>query len=245
MDALTHMLKEAAKLEKAGEVHGWSVKTIDNSVLPDGVGNEVLVVDCTAVRGQEVIRIWWEDKHLIEAPTYQLAGHEMKLRNASACVQQMAKVPNFERAARKTKAKKDAGLSSENLQPDPDTLPWEYIEAATDAEILRACYAKNVVWINEITGETQTDVIVRSSDAALRKGNFNSTNYHISRSSSGRVIINFLGVFGYRSVAIDTILRVGSSQEAADRIAKEMIALEKQERSDRIKKLDKQDKAMR
>jgi hypothetical protein len=240
MDALSHMLREAGKLEKAGAEHGWDVRTLD-STTSEGV----VLVDCTARRGQEVINIWWENKRLLEAPTYKLAGHEVKLRNASACVQQMAKAPNFEKAARKTKARQSNGDGSAELEPAPETLPWMYLEDPTDGEILKACYASTIVWINGVTGEAETDVVVRSPDAGNRKGNFNKTNYHISVSSSGRKILNFLGVFGYRSVALDTILRVGTSREAAERTTKHLLDLEQKERKDRNKQYDKMDKAMR
>lgn len=225
VDARTHMLREAAKLERAGAEHGWQVITKDESDGRGGV-ETVVVVTCVATRGQEVISIWWENKHLLEAPLYKLAGREIKLRNASACVQQMAKKPDFEKAARAAKSAKRRGLDAEDVTADPESLPWVYLGSdATDAEILRSCYAKTIVWKNSITEEVETDVIVRSSDASLRKGNFNSTNYHITVSSKGRRILNFLGALAYRSVALDDVLRIGTNEEAAERVRAEMIKL--------------------
>lgn len=232
MDALTHMLKEAGKLEVAGAEHGWEVKTTHS----DG---DVITVECVATRGQEVVSIWWEDKHLIEAPKYTLAGYEIKLRNASACVQQMAKAPNLERAARKTRIRQMAGDVTEDLTPDYSTMPWHYLDDPTDAAILKACYAKTIVWVNRITQQPQTDVIVRSPDAKLLLGNFNKNNYFISRSSTGREIINFLGVFGYRAVAFDTVLRVGSSRDAAERTVQEILKQHAAEEKDKDKKWQK------
>jgi len=251
VDALTHMLREAGKLQKAGEAHGWDVKVTDTT---DGQhGTETLRVDCVATRGQEVISIWWEDKKLLEAPTYQLAGREIKLRNASACVQQMSKKPDFEKAARKAKVRRRRGRDDfEDVKADDNTLPWKYFQdenhpdyidpelledlGGLDKQILRACYARTIVYRNSLTNEVCTDVVLRSSDASLRKGNFNSTNYHISRSSSGREILNFIGVFGFRSVALDSILRVGTSDEAAERTRKHLLAVaagdEKDQRKD-------------
>jgi hypothetical protein len=236
MDALSHMLKEAGKLEKAGEAHGWSVKTTDNSAAFFRGDVGFVRVDCVSIRGQERISIWWENKRLVEAPVYELAGAVNKLRNASACVQQMAKTPDFEKSARKTRAARRRGIEAEEVTADPETLPWEYLpEDYTDADILRACYAKTVVWRSTTTGEVETDVVVRSMDAERRTGNFNSTNYHISRSSTGRMILNFLGVLGYRSVAFDTILRIGSSEEAARRTQEEMLKLARAAEDDKEK----------
>jgi hypothetical protein len=245
MDALSHMLKEASKLEKAGAEHGWEVKTTHNvpdMAMPDFDGADtltVIVVDCVATRGQETVSIWWENKHLVEPPKYVLAGYEVKLRNASACVQQMAKPPNLERAARKTKLRQMAGEETDDLTPDPASLPWKYLDDPTDKEILRACYARTIVWTNSITERAVTDVVVRSINPKLRTGNFNSNNYHITRSSSGRMIINFLGVFGFRSVALDKVLRVGSSQEAADRTTKELLKQAAAEEEDKARKWQK------
>lgn len=233
MDALTHMLGQANKLEKAGAEHGWSVTTEDEEI--DGK----LYLHCNAIRGQEEIYIWWVDKNLTEAPTYKLAGHEIKLRNASACVQQMAKPPDYERAARKTKKKQQQGWYVEALEPDPDSLPWHYLPDPTDAEILKACYARTIVWINQITERAETDVIVRSPDAGRRLGNFNSENYFISVSSKGRKIINFLGIFGYRAVALETVLRIGTSGEAADRATKAILKQAAAEEEDKQKKWNK------
>jgi fructose-specific phosphotransferase system component IIB len=223
MDARTHMLREAAKLERAGEEHGWTVKVNENSNGHAGI-ETVLVVDCVATRGQETISIWWENKRLLEAPKYTLAGNQTKLRNASACVQQMAKRPDFEKAARKTRTKKRSGEVSQDIERE--RMPWEDLpDGYVDADILRMCYAKTIVYKNGVTGEVLTEVVVRSSDASLRKGNFNSRTYHISRSSEGREILNFLGVFGFRSIALDSILRVGTSEEAAERTRKHLLEI--------------------
>lgn len=238
MDARTHMFREASKLERAGEEHGWSVKTSDESNGHAGI-ETVVVVTCVATRGQETIKIWWENKRLLEAPVYVLAGREVKLRNASACVQQMAKAPDFEKSARRAKALRRKGEEAADVQPDPDSLPWIYLEDPTDQDILRACYAKSIVWRNQITREVETDVIVRSSDALNKKGNFNANNYHISISSAGRQILNFLGVFGFRSVAFDSVLRIGSSEEAAERTRKHLLDLVAESEKDKKKIVNK------
>lgn len=243
VDAITHMLREAGKLEKAGREHGWEVKTTQNTNGRDGTAT-VIIVECVATRGQEVISIWWENKRLLEAPKYVLAGREIKLRNASACVQQMAKKPDFEKAARKARTKRQCGEDSLDLGPAPETLPWVFLrdpenpmyvppEDSIDSDILRICYAKTVVYKNNTTGEVLTDVIVRSSDASRRLGNFNSNTYNISRSSSGREILNFLGVFGFRSIALDCILRIGSSEEAAERERKHLLEIARAEEKDK------------
>lgn len=220
MDAITHMRREAGKLVAAGEAHGWEVKVTEDSNGHAGTAT-VEIVTCVATRGQEVISIWWENKRLLEAPKYTLAGREIKLRNASACVQQMAKQPDFERAARKTKRNTEV---VQDIQQE--RMPWEDLpDGWDDKDILRMCYAKTIVYKNNITDEVQTEVVVRSSDAVLRKGNFNSKCYHISYSSKGRAILNFLGVYGFRSIALDQILRVGTSEEAAERTRKQMLEL--------------------
>lgn len=231
MDAITHMLREAAKLETAGEEHGWNVDVKEESNGRDGIAT-VQIVTCVATRGQETISIWWENKRLLEAPTYSLAGRVVKLRNASACVQQMAKKPDFEKAARKSKRRD--GEVSQDIQRE--RMPWEDLpDGFVAADILRLCYAKTIVYKNSITGAVLTDVVVRSSDASLRKGNFNSKTYHISVSSTGREILNFLGVFGFRSIALDQILRVGTSEEAAERTRKHLLELAKAGESEKDK----------
>lgn len=232
------MLKEAGKLEKAGAEHGWLVATKDESNGHAGT-ETVITVTCVATRGQEVISIWWENKRLLEAPTYTLAGRVVKLRNASACVQQMAKAPDFEKSARRIKALKRKGLNTQDVEPDPDSLPWIFLEDPSDKDILRSCYAKSIVWRNQTTNEVETDVIVRSSDAFNKKGNFNASTYHISTSSTGRRILNFLGVFGFRSVAFDTVLRIGTSEEAAERTRKHLLELVAQSEKDKKKIVNK------
>lgn len=234
VDAITHMRREAAKLETAGEAHGWSVKVTEDSNGQDGTVT-VETVTCVATRGQETISIWWENKRLLEAPKYVLAGREIKLRNASACVQQMAKKPDFEKAARKARVKQRT--SGEVLQDiQQERMPWEDLpDGWTDQDILRMCYAKTIVYKNSITEEVLTEVVVRSSDASLRKGNFNTKCYHISYSSAGRQILNFLGVFGFRSIGLDQILRVGTSEEAAERTRKQLLELVKDDDKTREK----------
>jgi hypothetical protein len=173
----------------------------------------------------------------------------------------MSKAPDFEKAARKTRAAKRRGTELEEVTADPNTLPWRYLRdpnhplyvddeslaelGGLDKQILRACYAKTIIWRNGQTGDVETDVIVRSQDAARRTGNFNSITYHISRSSEGREIINFLGVLNFRSVALDAILRIGTSEEAAAKTQAEMLKLaeaaEKEKKSivkKAVKKID-------
>lgn len=230
MDAVTHMRREAAKLETAGAAHGWQVKVTEESNGQNGIAT-VFVTTAVATRGQEVISIWWENKRLLEPPKYVLAGRELKLRNASACVQQMAKKPDFERAARKTKRNTEI-----NQEIQQEQMPWEDLpDGWTDRDILRMCYAKTIVYRNTITEEVLTEVVVRSSDASLRKGNFNSRCYHITYSSKGRAILNFLGVYGFRSIGLDQILRVGTSEEAAERTRKQLLELVKDDDKTREK----------
>lgn len=225
MDAIEHMRREAAKLERAGAEYGWEVKVTESAHGP------IQVVECVATRGQEIISIWWENKRLLEAPKYVLAGRELKLRNASACVQQMAKKPDFEKAARKSRQNSD---SLQGIQRE--RMPWEDLaDGWTDKDILRMCYAKTIVYKNNLTGEVLTEVVVRSSDATLRKGNFNSKCYHISYSSEGRAVLNFLGVYGFRSIGLDQILRVGTSEEAAERTRKQLLELVKDDDKNREK----------
>lgn len=198
------MWREANKLKTAADENGWSVQI---EVKEDSEPVRLFLV---ANRGhQEEISIFWEGGRLTVAPVYTIAGRQTKLRNASACVQQMGKRPDFSKVA---KAKRAAIRRDDETQidirPDPTSLPWHGQEISGKL-ILKSCYGKQLTWRNTITGFPEVDRVVRSSDPGSFKGNFNSINYHISTGKEGRMVLNFLGTFGYRSVAVDEILRVG------------------------------------
>lgn len=161
-------------------------------------------------RGGETIKIWWEEGRLLEAPVYSFGGVETKLRNHSAVLQQLAKIPNVNRSARRAQRQSGTVQAIEIIK----ALPWDPDELE-DRDLKRLCYGKTLVWLNSLTGLPEQDRIwygrwegQRFIDDLKSGPNWNASNYKIKYSSTGRRIIMFVGVSGYRAVGVDALLQV-------------------------------------
>ncbi len=172
--------------------NGWEAKG-----QPDGER-----CDVELWRGDERIAVYWINGSLVEAPLYTLAGSTTKLRNVSEIKKQLLKQPDLSRRLRRNRTSKVVEEAPDNIEKLLGMRlllpPFEDME---DREVLRELYNHSIVWINRLTQMPDED--------AIRRGiNYNADLYHMSLSSAGRRIVNFMGVFQFRSVALDTLVQV-------------------------------------
>lgn len=207
---IAHMRKESMRIMEAGQQYGWKVEVTKSEPLKEATPNHevgYVRVDVTAERNGEHIHIWWGDARLTVAPSYTFGGVETKLRNNAAVLKQMADKPDPSQARRRQRlATRRGGESMELIEIIRD-LPWEPDEL-TDPELLKAVYGKTLVWQNGVSGKAESDV-VKLGETYQSGPNWNKINFHVTTGTGGRRIINFVGQFGYRSVAADALLRVG------------------------------------
>lgn len=199
--ALDHMRRRYSKTATVATEHGWEL----SHELKDDVEGATRL-DIWATRGQEKIWIWWSDGKLVVAPDYSFAGVDTKLRNHSAMLQQMASRPEPRAVKRRQSLAQRRGGDALELIEIIRDLPWDP-DDLEDRDLLRLCYGKTLIWENKITGRPESDRI-KLGDTAQSGPNWNKINYKISYSSAGRRIIGFVGMFGYRSVGVDALLRV-------------------------------------
>lgn len=200
--ALAHMRRQYSKTATMAEEHGWEIAHMLVDIP------EQLRLDVIVKRGQERIKIWWEDGQLKESPDYEFAGDTTKLRNHSAMLKQMASKPDpvkakrrLERVSRRSGEKFDLVEVIRDLPFEPDELD--------DRTLLSLCYGKTLTWRNSITGGVEIDGVKADLENPKSGPNWNKINYKITRSSAGRRVIQFVGHSGYRAVGVDALLRVG------------------------------------
>lgn len=200
--ALAHMRRQYSKTAAVAEEHNWEITHMLVNIP------EQLRLDVIVRRGQERIKIWWEDGQLKESPDYEFAGDITKLRNHSAMLKQMASKPDplkakkrLERASRRSGQEYDLVEVIRDLPFEPDELD--------DGTLLRLCYGKTLTWRNSITGGVEVDGVKADLENPKSGPNWNKINYKVTRSSAGRRVIQFVGHSGYRAVGVDALLRVG------------------------------------
>lgn len=198
--ALAKLRRDYSKTAEIAAEHGW--------IIEHQIDMETLWLRIWVTRGGEKIDIWWTEAKLTVAPVYTYGGIETKLRNYSAVLGQMASRPNVNRVKRRARAASRLGGSSTALIEIVKALPWDP-DTMSDRELKAACYGRTLVWMNSITGLPERDAIWYPTKTGPQSGpNWNAANYKVSRSSSGRRIITFVGMTGYRSVGVDALLQV-------------------------------------
>lgn len=156
-------------------------------------------VDVSAMRGNEVITIWWEDGVLKVEPTYTIAGHSTKLRNASGCYKRMAMPADHERSYRRQRRLAAEDGEAEAIPMTRQPLPFD-IETDKAGKVKKECMSHLVVWRNSISGGTDSEFI---------HPEINMSHYTVKRTKAGRRVLCFCALDGgFRHVALDSILQV-------------------------------------
>lgn len=215
-------MKKAEQFKTAAIDAGWVAEV---TIYDDRL------IEATAKRADESIWIQWDDGKVLTSPIYRIAGHERRLYNVAGAKRQLVKKPNYKAIHRKTRRPGGGRPSKATIQAaqelkelvgrresvDPPaavgtsaqmringveligSLPFSIDD--DDQTILRLCYNHTLVWQNSLTGNFEECHVVRGS-------NFDKVIYHISYSSTGRRVLNFVTLSGFRSVAIDQLLQV-------------------------------------
>jgi len=196
---------KAASFARVADSLGWRVDTL--SSRDDHT-------EVTAQRGSEEIHIGWVGGVFIyDECLYTYASHTpIKLRNASAAKKRMTM--SEKEADQEAGAKRSArgfGTQREPRSSGKDGSPVEkpkrsqkFGEAMLDEDVLDSVRGHKITWINRISGAEESDRVPtpdehrRNSQAQAKMGEGNDGRF-----------ISFLGLTGFRTVLVSSIIHVG------------------------------------
>ena len=195
--------------------HGWSGKWTTDEITG--------VLHLFARRGEnETIDVWWSrgGKALPDMlPIYTLAGETIKCRNVSAAYAHAANAPDdnrLKKAVRRQQRKLSNGNSVQNVTAETIaslqcSLPFDH--ESSDEELKDVLIGRTIVWVNRISGETDTAQI--STDPKHFKVNRNGHDFiSFVNPIPQRVLASFgkpnmeSDTYGFRSVYLDSIVSV-------------------------------------
>lgn len=166
-------------------------------------------------RGDEEMTVNWssENDGLVHPLDYRLRGvKEVRLRNVSAALKQIADAPNY-----KVRSKVPRERSEEAPETLERILPFDP-ETATDAEVIKAVCGKRLVWWNsmgaaydsgEVPGRKRVEVADPNKVGEKKWVLRTSRNITIKVSSTGRRVLTFPAVGEqFRSVGLDSLVQV-------------------------------------
>ena len=185
---------EAFILAAKGE--GW------DGTMEHRNGDEVHV---KVTRNDEVITIWWRGNSLIETPFHHFAGQVRSLHNKATATRQLALRPNPKRIVRRRSvALGEPTRDPEDQQVDIESLryplPFDIWEDP-DNVILKALRGSTIVYVNSVSQHAEEIHIPRAM-------NMNLKHFNLAESSDGKPFVNFVCPTGFRSVHLESILRV-------------------------------------
>lgn len=185
----------------AAEAHaqGWTTQIESKN------GDEVHL---KASRNDEMITIWWRGNSLIETPFHHFAGTVRSLHNKATATRQLSLRPDPAKIIKRRKQTQELDLSvgedgllkTKDLESLKYPLPFD-IWDSTDGEILKELRGSNVVVVNRISGRAEAVHIPRSM-------NMNLSHFNLMESVDGKPYLNFVTPAGFRSIHLESILRV-------------------------------------
>lgn len=204
--ALTAMEKAMNKANKFCEVakaNGWDIIAIS---VKNGDETHVEVA-----RNKERITIWWRGNSLVETPFHHYMGQQRSLHNAHDATEQLSKKPSASKVRGASVGRRftnialdkngDAILPEDiDIQDLKDELP--FTEEDSDATILKALRGHTIIFLNRISGKAESVHIPKSLNMDLEH------RFYLEESAKGELYVSFLAATGFRSVYIDSILRV-------------------------------------
>lgn len=188
--------------------HGWSGKWEED----DDTKDIILVANRSE---SEQIDIRWYSNIPLQDVFYAYAGNSIKLRNVSAAAKVAQEPPSKDRmrsAARKRVGRGLAGISvaqepggSNNGSSADDliaamstTLPFDKESSPDEIKaVLKTHRNPTLIWINRISGNVNTDII-KTWSRFLR----------VDANRQGKMIIHFVGDFGFHAVYVDSVIGV-------------------------------------
>lgn len=191
MDKAYAFCEEAAK-------HGWTTKITEKN------DDEVHV---EATRSSERITIFWQGNSLIETPFHYYMGNQRSLHNKATATRQLSMKPSVGRVRTGSKRfdlnlSKDGELDEEiDLDSIRQELPFDPNED-TDNEILKQLRGSTIVIVNRISNRGEIIHIPRQL-------NMNLDHFFLEDSTDGKTYVSFLTAGGFRSVYLDSIIRMG------------------------------------
>ncbi|QXO13711.1 hypothetical protein SEA_DUMPTRUCK_56 [Gordonia phage DumpTruck] len=163
-----------------------------------------------AERKGERITIWWRDNSLIETPKHYFMGQVKSLHNKATATRQLSLKPNPKGfrggnglGARFVDLKlgKDGELPEDvDLESIRYPLPFD-INETPDKDILKELRGSTIVFVNRLSGKGESVHIARSLNMDLNK-------FYIEESVDGKAYVTFLSHTGFRSVYLESILRI-------------------------------------
>lgn len=197
------MIKKAKDFCEEAEKHGWTTTvTVKN-------GDQTHV---EATRKNERITIWWEGNKLVETPFHHYQGQARSLHNKADATRQLSKKPSAKGIRTMTKSRflaiKTDPKTGEAVIPDDvdiDELRYELpfnAEEDSDATILKALRGSTVIFLNRISKRAESVHIPRQLNMDLENV------FYLEDSVNGETYVSFLAATGFRSVYLNSILRV-------------------------------------
>ncbi|QFG13565.1 hypothetical protein PBI_LAMBO_56 [Gordonia phage Lambo] len=193
-------MDKAQAFAAEAQANGWTTKIETKN------GDETHV---EAERKGERITIWWRGNSLIETPFHHFMGQVKSLHNKATATRQLSMKPNPKgfrgpkMGARfvDLKLTEEGGLPEEvDLESIRYPLPFDPKES-TDGEILKEIRGSTIIFVNRISGKGESVHVARSL-------NMKPDNFYLEESTEGKLYVTFLSATGFRSVYIDSILRI-------------------------------------
>ncbi len=182
------VVAKAKRLGRLAKEHEWtgsfSSKIIDGQRITEIKGS----------RNDERFLVTWNDDSPVRI-LYQFFKVTKRLNSVSELVKRIESWPDV------------TGLIA--TQPGEATeilrtyqrCPIDF-HSSTDDEIIDAMLGCELSWWSRISGKISTDKVTVPRSASARK------NTYVKRFNDGRIIFNFIGHYGFRSVLVDSIVSV-------------------------------------
>ena len=176
---MSYPANKVKKIKDACEEHGWD---FSEEVYDDNNPFVHTLVACK--RDQEVITMEWQNQRMVNPPMYTIAGSVTILHNAKAALARIAGEPDVEKLNKRGKPVIRGRLT---LSAD-----------SADDEILKTLAGRRITWLSEAFNDPL-------STRVLAK---NATCKHYKIVRNGRVRVEFIDEFGFRSVHLDKIVGI-------------------------------------
>jgi hypothetical protein len=181
------------------------------------------IASVTVGRDDEAICISWQDGRFLENCTHTIGARTVKLRNASAARGAMNTPPEkVRRDVRQRVASQERGTRPAPVPPTAAKLPFD-IKTSSDADIIAALLGRRISWWHPLTRTMErasipatqfVPVTIKYKENGTERTRtvreqVNNRHVKIDITPAGRRVFTWVAPEGFRSVALDAIVRIG------------------------------------